>query len=243
MTWTSVLSSSINITRLRALPPTHSKLYQTEFLTHFFSLLEVRMRRTMGPRHPERYIKKHMVIYGEQFRGCQLSFDLALAGDDVELAMYVWRNMFGARGMQRGAAGVKVPTGDTSKRLVSSLAVGKPDGMGGIITEEDLKPKLGGEGRIGPVPKDTKSPPLLDEIPEDWDPLMMVEQISEVVGYIRREVRRLEDIPDEMVQAGFVGAMGPIREVDVPLWREIMQEEAEKVLAEKGEDWMPSRFI
>lgn len=227
--------------RLRALPADVSEIYQRELLAHFFSLLETRMRRTLGPRTPERLIKKYIQDFGEQYKGCQFSFDQGIAGTDHDLAGYVWRNIFAGRGIDKGTYGIKIPHGESSKRVVKSFKIGRPDGMGGFIREEDVVPRIGGEGRIGPIPTTIESPPMVNELPAEWDPLKMVNEISEIVGFIRREVQRLESIPDSMVQAGFVGTVGPVLEKDASIWQDIMKEEAEKVLKEKGEDWMPSR--
>lgn len=227
--------------RLRALPPDVSMTYQKELLAHLFSLFETRMRRTLGNATPERMIKQYMRDFGEQYQGVRFGFDLGLGGSDVDLASYIWRNIFGGRGIEKGTYGIKVPEADISKRAVKSFAVGRPDGAGGVITEDDLLPKIGGEGRVGPVPTTVDSPPMPGEIPADWNPLRMAEEISEIVGFIRRECARLETIPDEAILDGFVGSVGPARERHVQVWNELMEKEAREILAERGEDWLPKR--
>ena len=227
--------------RLRALPEEISMLYQKELLAHLFSLLETRMRRTLGNATPERMVKQYMRDFGEQYQGIRFSFDLGLGGTDVDLASYIWRNIFGGRGIEKGTYGIKVPEADISKRAVKSFAVGRPDGAGGVITEADLTPRIGGEGRVGPIPTTVDSPPMPSEIPQDWNPLRMVDEISEIVGFIRRETARLETIPDQAIIDGFVGTVGPVRARHVDAWNRQMEAEARRILDVKGADWMPTR--
>ncbi|CED85220.1 Ubiquinol cytochrome c reductase assembly protein CBP3 [Phaffia rhodozyma] len=231
----------IHMVRIRSLPAAAAESYQKEILAHFFSLLDTRMRRTLGPRTPESLIKKYIRDLGEQWVGTQFSFDVGICGTDHELAGYVWRNVFAGRGIEQGTYGIKIPQGDASKRQVKSFKIGRPDGMGGVIREQDVVPKIGGEGRIGPVPTTIESPPMMNELPAEWDPLSMVDEISEIVGFIRREVTRLESIPDNMILDGFVGNVGPVRAADAKIWEDIMREEADKVIKEKGQDWLPTR--
>jgi hypothetical protein len=111
------------IPRLRSLPastalPTATPVaqtYQTEILTHFFELAENQMRLTLGEREHERVVRKYMKEMGEQWKGAGITFDYAIArgqtglpasegsqlegnGGDAELASWVWRNLFSARG-------------------------------------------------------------------------------------------------------------------------------------------------
>ncbi|KAJ9110717.1 hypothetical protein QFC22_006695 [Naganishia vaughanmartiniae] len=111
------------IPRLRSLPanstlPTATPVaqtYQTEILTHFFSLAENQMRLTLGKNVHERVIRGYMKDMGEQWKGAGVTFDYAIArgqtglppsegsalegnGGDAELAGWVWRNLFAARG-------------------------------------------------------------------------------------------------------------------------------------------------
>ena len=228
--------------RLRALPAKPARLYQEEILTHFFSLLEVRMRRTLGPHIPERFIKKYMIEYGTQFSGQRFGFDQAVLGSDTDLALYLWRNILGARGQPEGTVGVKIKTGLNDRKRVEHLSkIGKADGMGGKIQPKDLDGKMEGEGRIGPVPTTLESPPMLGEIPETWDPLLMGEELNELVGFVRREMKRLESIPDEVLMRGGAGAFGPVREADAVIWDQIIREKAVKVIKDQGSDALPMR--
>lgn len=232
------------IPRLRALPARPAKLYQQELLTHFFSLLEVRMRRTLGPRIPESFIKKYMIDYGNQFAGGRFAFDKAVLGSDTDLAMFLWRNVLGARGQPEGSikSGLKIPTGLNNRKRVEHLSkVGKADGMGGKIRLKDLDGKMEGEGRIGPVPTTLESPPQLSAIPETWDPLLIGEELDELVGFVRREMKRLETIPDQVLLKGSAGAFGPVREEDAKVWDQIIREKAVKFVKEQGSDELPIR--
>lgn len=215
----------------------------SEALGHFFPLMETRLQRTVGAKIPNRMVKGWVADLQNQFQGTFVSFERALAGPDVELGTHVWRNIFGARGIEDGLSGFAVPQGKVSKRVVGSFRVGEEDGTGRKLTAEDLIPSLEGEGRIGPLPTDTDSPASLNDIPEGWEPLQMVEQVNELVGFIRREIKRLEGLPDEMVLQGYVGAIGPVREADCVLWDELMREKAALVLEGKPEGWLhPRRY-
>ncbi|KAL7409347.1 ubiquinol-cytochrome C chaperone-domain-containing protein [Mrakia frigida] len=230
------------IPRLRALPKKEAKRYQEELLTHFFSLLEVRMRRTLGPLIPERFVKKYMIEFGEQFTGYRITFDQAILGNDTELALFLWRNVFGARGLAKGTVGVKIPSGLNDRKRVEHLSkIGKADGMGGKIRPQDLEGKMEGEGRIGPVPTDLKSPPMLGEIPETWDPCLMPEELNQLVGFVRREMSRLQTIPDEVILRGGIGTFGPVREEDAKVWDDIMRERAIAFIQANGTDEVPIR--
>lgn len=98
-------------------PSTTASIYQTELLQHFFNLAENQMRQTLGAGERERTVSKYMQSFGEQWKGGGLGFDYALAkgnggvlgveeqgedegdntsGGDVELAGWVWRNLFSA---------------------------------------------------------------------------------------------------------------------------------------------------
>jgi len=95
-----------------------SQKYQTELLNHFFALAETQMRVTLGEGERERVVKKYMQEMGEQWKGASVGFDYAVAcgqaaamegkeaqkvGGDAEMASWVWRNLFGARGAPLGA--------------------------------------------------------------------------------------------------------------------------------------------
>ncbi len=94
-----------------------STTYQAELLTHFFDLAENQMRLTLGRGERERNVRKYMQEMGQQWKGASLGFDYAVArgqrkvvdgheglgaaedeGGDAEMASWVWRNLFGARG-------------------------------------------------------------------------------------------------------------------------------------------------
>lgn len=113
--------------------------------------------------------------------------------------------------------------------------------MGGKIRPQDLEGKMEGEGRIGPVPTDLKSPPMLGEIPETWDPCLMPEELNQLVGFVRREMSRLQTIPDEVILRGGIGTFGPVREEDAKVWDDIMRERAIAFIQANGTDEVPIR--
>ena len=88
----------------------NDKAYPTELLNHFFELAESQMRRVLGRSERERAVTKYMAEMGQQWKGCGMAVDyaigLSMSQDpieretaDVELAAYLWRNVFDARGL------------------------------------------------------------------------------------------------------------------------------------------------
>ncbi len=79
------------------------------------------MRVTLGEGERERVVRKYMQEMGEQWKGASVGFDYAIArgqhsvvegheelgeaegeGGDAEVASWIWRNLFGARGAPVG---------------------------------------------------------------------------------------------------------------------------------------------
>lgn len=84
--------------------------YVVELLNHFFELAESQMRMVLGKGERERVIKKYMDEMGEQWKGASTGLDYIVglglsesaeeaASADVELASWVWRNLFASRGL------------------------------------------------------------------------------------------------------------------------------------------------
>lgn len=89
--------------------PNH-KAYPSELLNHFFELAETQMRRVLGRGERERVIKKYMDEMGQQWKGSGMAVDyaigLSISEDpvertraDIELASWLWRNLFDSRGL------------------------------------------------------------------------------------------------------------------------------------------------
>lgn len=89
--------------------PNHT-VYTSELLNHFFDLAEAQMRRILGRGERERVVKKYMEEMGQQWKGSGMAVDyslgLSMSEDiverekaDAELAAWLWRNLFDARGL------------------------------------------------------------------------------------------------------------------------------------------------
>ncbi len=144
-------------------------IYPAEILNHFFDLAETQMRRVLGRGERERVVKKYMEEMGQQWKGSGMAVDyslgLGLSEDtaergnaDAELAAWLWRNLFDARG--------SVP----------------------------LRPST------------TDGGDLLSEGASDLD---VPKHLEQVVWFMRREMKRLDGIPDEDVLVGNLGTWGP----------------------------------
>ena len=95
--------------------------YISELVNHFFELAESQMRRVLGRGERERIVKKYMGEMGEQWRGAGAGLDYALglqtssnpeefSRSDAELASWLWRNLFAARGLGAPAPGLVDPS-------------------------------------------------------------------------------------------------------------------------------------
>ncbi|RXK41310.1 hypothetical protein M231_01460 [Tremella mesenterica] len=84
--------------------------YPLELLNHFFEMAESEMRQVLGRGERERVVRKYLMEFGEQWRGSGLAVDYILglgqsdsvelrSKADLELAGWVWRNLFQSRGM------------------------------------------------------------------------------------------------------------------------------------------------
>lgn len=89
--------------------PDH-ELYPSELLNHFFELAESEMRKVLGRGERERVVKKYMSEMGEQWKGAGAGLDyvMGLQGQgedgksDIELASWVWRNLYASQGIMPG---------------------------------------------------------------------------------------------------------------------------------------------
>jgi hypothetical protein len=118
--------------------------YPSELLNHFFELAESEMRKVLGRGERERVVKKYMAEMGEQWKGAGAGLDYVMgldnalsaatgtstagatsaggAGDggDVELASWVWRNLYASQGLTAGP-GVAQDMGNKEVEMVQRL--------------------------------------------------------------------------------------------------------------------------
>ncbi|KAF9477155.1 hypothetical protein BDN70DRAFT_811133 [Pholiota conissans] len=207
--------------RLRALPAPHGKHYHQALVDHFFLDVEDRIRAVLQPpstpaapyttpssfyanptpkkpsRAPDRIVTRQLKIFKEQWAGMGISFDLGLVRGDAEFAAAVWRNLLGAR----GASGIDY-AGEVPFRRAVNL-------VGGAVVNVE-KVDWEAEAR-----RDDASG-VSDFPPSEVDRyLTYPELMRDVVGYCRRELKRLESVSDEDIMSGDWTKMkfGRVREV------------------------------
>jgi cytochrome b pre-mRNA-processing protein 3 len=181
--------------RLRALPPTQYAAYQSELLNHFFELAESEMRRVLGRGERERVVRKYMDDMGQQWKGAGVGLDAIMgmgakdSGSDVELAAWIWRNLFQAKSILSvpPAPSEASRPGMTIAPFVKAMGEATPVDIA-EATNEALKKA----NDFGPVAGD----------------LEFVETLETIVRFARREVNRLGRVSDEDVMQGEVGEWG-----------------------------------
>ena len=202
--------------RLRALPQPHGMTHIQGLIDHFFLDVEDRIRAVLQPvdsetpsqidfyappstsdsstppitkkrgRAPDRLVRQQMQILKEQWAGLGMSFDLGLAMGDAEMAGAVWRNLLGAR----GARGIPYDTSPGYRRSINPITGGKMSAARlkllerGFETEEAKDDNSG----VADYPKDQ-----LDKY------VAYPEIMMDIVAYIHRELKRLEEISDDDV--------------------------------------------
>jgi cytochrome b pre-mRNA-processing protein 3 len=137
-----------------------------------------------------------MKIFREQWAGLGLSLDLALAqGSDAILAGSIWRNLLGARGAQGFALALSPsqssPTSEF-RRAVNQARMSETE-----RTREERRDDGSGVHDFGPDNRDAY--------------VRFPETMLVLTAYVRAEVARLANIPDERI-VGAGAALG--READ-----------------------------
>ncbi|KZT03084.1 uncharacterized protein LAESUDRAFT_684475 [Laetiporus sulphureus 93-53] len=211
--------------RLRALPPPHGKIYIQALIDHFFLDIEDRVRAILQPatpesptttsasltgpytppssfytianptdgrsrpkgRAPERLVGQQLKIFREQWAGMGMSFDIALLTGDEEMAAAVWRNFLGGR----GARGIVYPSGQNPQTPYFRRSVNL---VGGEV--EKVK-KIDERGLEVEEARDDGSG-VHDYLPNEADKYVAYpELMATLVAYMRRELVRLQQVPDE----------------------------------------------
>lgn len=195
----------------------------TGLIDHFFLDIEDRLRQVLSKKAPERLVSRQMKVFREQWAGLGLSLDYALGlsipsssssssnslrglayappGSDAEFAAAVWRNFLGAR----GARGI-----DDPGRVRHAFNIGGEYGQPKLskdAPEESLR-KLENTDDLSGVH---------DFIGEDVKLYVKYPELMyTLVGYMRRELIRLEGISDQQILEGKgVGKFGKIVERDL----------------------------
>lgn len=204
--------------RFRSLPPSIGPSYVQELINHSFIDFEQRLR---GPKYrvtKGTLVKRYMKDLLDQQRGLFTALDLAIVADeiprppaaegedrqggahgrgDAELAAAIWRNIFGA-GWGKGMGGVSgvfssdapgpategTPAAPLAEEQASTAPKAKTDATGPVIAEEIVA----AEGK--------------DDCEADAE---FVENLERIVRYVRREMARLDAIPDEEIRVSEKG--------------------------------------
>ncbi|PVG01432.1 hypothetical protein CPB86DRAFT_795110 [Serendipita vermifera] len=170
--------------RLRALPSPYGKYMLQALVNFFFQDIEDRLRALLGPRTSERTIVSYMKEYRELWNGSQLSLDIGLVGGDWELAGAIWRNIFDAKGWDLGGKP------DEAEDTIGPHSASHP------LKDSPVTQTMGGGLSNASVGDGS----TLTEIPY---------HVYHFVAYLRRELKRLEAIPDEeIIQTGSIGIWG-----------------------------------
>jgi cytochrome b pre-mRNA-processing protein 3 len=160
-----------------------------------------------------------MKIFKEQWAGMGMAFDLGLVKGDAEMAGAVWRNLLGAR----GARGIVFepepppPPAATTARTTplessSESEAGSQRGpfrrsinlVGGLV---ENPAKVDQRGLEAEEARDDYSG-VYDFPPhEAYKYVSYPEVMMDVVGYVRRELVRLEHVPDEEIIRGDIEAL------------------------------------
>lgn len=190
--------------RLRALPSPHGRLYIQELINHFFLDAEYRLRAVEGPKCPERIIKNSMIDLRNQWNGTTISYDVALMRGDAELASAVWRNIFAGRGEK--AYKEKDLSGQEREKLVEARRKDNdPEAfVGALGSAEDVK--------------------VLEELPG---------LVVMYVAHVRRELKRLEGVSDEMILDGEMGRFGRVGSLGDPEMK-ALDEEGVRLIEQLG---------
>ncbi|PPQ94506.1 hypothetical protein CVT25_014160 [Psilocybe cyanescens] len=160
-------------------------------------------------RAPDRILKMQMKIFKEQWAGMGLSLDLGLVTSDMELAGAVWRNVLGARGAQ----GI-VYNQPSSPSSPSSLSPSSPSSSSSASSTSTPKFRrsvnlVGGEvvnvAKIDLEKEEARDDGsgVHDFAPSEVDKYLGYPEVMlDVVGYVRRELNRLEGVSDEEIVKG-----------------------------------------
>lgn len=140
----------------------------------------------------------------EQYHGSVAAYDEGLMGGDAVLAAAIWRNVFGGGwGAVGGIKGKRAPKAGEVPKLGPN-----PNPMA-IDPVQFKAMKKGAKGQDvfktdEPVVDPARAAAELKAMalyPEDPD-IEFVQSLEKLVQYVRREVQRLEQLPDENVLSG-----------------------------------------
>lgn len=202
--------------RFRSLPAPLGRTYIQEIVNHYFIHAESLMRGRYNIRQ-NRLIKGYMRDMLYQYHGANMGYDEGLvSGSDAVLAAAIWRNLFGAGwGRMGGVKGKLNQDGKEINTKTSSEAVAEAaEGESPLLEIDPAEPPSaapavnvgnqaggyhsGGSGLVPPLP--LHEPEFLKDI-ESKEARFAI-NLERLTKWIRSEVKRMENIPDETVMNG-----------------------------------------
>lgn len=201
-TWFSITTLHIWLlsVRFRSLPAPLGRTYTQELINHFFIDVELRIRGPYAVTQ-SKLIKGYMRDMLEQYRGSVSAYDEGLVAGDAVLAAAIWRNVFGAGwGGVGGVKGKRAPKAGEAPELGPNPNPIAVDWVQKKVLKKDQK----GEDVFTtdkPIVDPTRSSTVPLFYPEDPD-LEFVQTLEKLVIYIRKEVQRLERLPEDNVVHG-----------------------------------------
>ncbi|GAA5928387.1 Cbp3p [Sporobolomyces koalae] len=228
-TWFSITTLHVWLltVRFRSLPSPLGQTYVQEFINHMFIDMELRIRGPYAVTQG-RLIKGYMKDMLEQYHGSIAAYDEGLLAGDAVLAAALWRNMFGGGwGGIGGVKGKRAPkAGEVPKLGPNPIQVEAPSATAAESTNVDLavdpiQAKLLKKGTDASTmfktdaplvdPKTAAAIPINPLYPEDPD-LEFVQSLEKIVRFVRKEVQRLERLPDAVVMQGLKEGKGSLTE-------------------------------
>ncbi|GAA6058111.1 hypothetical protein JCM3770_005944 [Rhodotorula araucariae] len=215
-TWFSLTTLHVWLlsVRFRSLPPPLGRTYIQELINHMFIDVELRIRGPYAVTQG-RLIKGYMNDMLEQYHGACAAYDEGLVRGDAVLAAAIWRNVFGAGwGGVGGVKGKAAPrAGEKPKLGPNPLQVEAAQGAAAAAAALEVDPiqaKLLKKDQRADQLFATDAPIHDPKVaPAGWSPLYPTDpdlefpqSLERFVVYLRREIQRLERLPDQVVVQG-----------------------------------------
>ena len=174
-----------------------SQTYQTELLTHFFALAENQMRVTLGQGERERVVRNYMKEMGEQWKGAGIGFDYAISiGQDLpEIPK-------GERSTSGGDA-------ELAAWVWRNLFAARYSDLSSDFTPSTT---AASSTTTSEVPAESTTSSATDPS-HPIHHLKLPTQLAHIVGFIRRELYRLDRLSDEDIEQGRTGEFGRVKEI------------------------------
>lgn len=150
-----------------------------------------------------RLIKGYMKDMLEQYHGSCAAYDEGLISGDAVLAAAVWRNIFGGGwGGIGGVKGKRAPkVGEVPKLGPNPNPFAVDPVQQKVLKKGDKAEEVFQTDEPVVDPKASAREAHLALYPEDPD-LEFVQSLEKIVVFIRKEVQRLERLPDSVVMTG-----------------------------------------